>query len=121
MNDKGYGMEHPPTQDQSLPAVPLSLEGWGILHQMFRVRWPAWKALPAAERQRVLEGATAAFSKMEQGEGQSALFSVVGHKGDLLVLHFRKTFDELNEAELRLAQLPLAEFLEPTTSYVSVV
>ena len=105
----------------TLPAVPLSLEGWSILHQMFRVRWPAWKALSAAEQQRVLEDATAMFSKMEQGEGHSGLFSMVGHKGDLLLLHFRKTFDELNEAELQLAQLRFAEFLEPTTSYLSVV
>jgi hydrogen peroxide-dependent heme synthase len=105
----------------TLPAVPLSLEGWSILHQMFRVRWPAWKALAPAEQQRVLEDATATFSKMEQGERHSALFSMIGHKGDLLVLHFRKTFDELNEAELQLAQLRFAEFLEPTTSYLSVV
>jgi len=59
---------------------------------------------------------------MEQrNEGQSALFSMLGHKGDLLLVHFRKTFDDLNEAELRLAQLRLTEFLESTTSYVSVV
>jgi hydrogen peroxide-dependent heme synthase len=114
-------MERPTAHDQSLPAVPLSLEGWSVLHQMFRVRWPAWKALSATEQRHVLEDATATFAKMEQGEGPSALFSMLGHKGDLMVLHFRKTFDELNEAELQLAQLRLAEFLEPTTSYLSVV
>ena len=105
----------------TLPAVPLSLEGWSILHQMFRVRWPAWKGLSAAEQHLVLEEAMTLFVKMEQGEGQSGLFSMVGHKGDLLALHFRKTFDELNEAELQLAQLRIAEFLEPTTSYLSVI
>lgn len=114
-------MEHPAIQNHSLPAVPLALEGWSILHQMFRVRWPAWKALSIVEQQRVIEEATATLSKMEQGEGPSAPFSMVGHKGDLMVLHFRKTFDELNEAELQLAQLQLTEFLEPTTSYLSVV
>jgi chlorite dismutase len=88
---------------------------------MFRVRWPAWKALAPAEQQRMIEDTTVTFSEMEQGEKHSALFSLVGHKGDLLVLHFRKTFDELNEAELQLAQLRFAEFLEPTTSYLSVV
>lgn len=117
-------MEHATAHNpnpSTLPAVPLSLEGWSILHQMFRVRWPAWKGLSAAEQHHVLEDATTLFAKMEQGEGQSGLFSMVGHKGDLLVLHFRKTFDELNEAELQLAQLRIAEFLEPTTSYLSVV
>ncbi|MSQ47746.1 MAG: heme-dependent peroxidase [Deltaproteobacteria bacterium] len=117
-------MEHSPAHNSNpsaLPAVPLSLEGWSILHQMFRVRWPAWKALAATEQQRVLEDATATLATMEQGEGHSGLFSMVGHKGDLLLLHFRKTFDELNAAELQLAQLRLAEFLEPTTSYLSMV
>ena len=47
--------------------------------------------------------------------------SLLGHKGDLMLIHFRDSFDALNEAELALAQLKLAPFLEPTTSYLSVV
>ena len=54
-------------------------------------------------------------------DGPSALYSLVGHKGDLLWLHFRKSVDELNRAELCLARLRLADFLEPATSYLSVV
>ncbi len=114
-------MERPEGHNPSLPAVPLSLEGWSMLHQMFRLRWSAWKALSITEQQNVLEEALSTLTKMEQGEGQSALFSMLGHKGDLMVLHFRKTFDELNDAELQLSQLRLTEFLEPTTSYLSVV
>ncbi len=30
------------------PRVPETLEGWSVLHQMFRVRWDAWTALPDA-------------------------------------------------------------------------
>jgi peroxiredoxin len=108
--------------DGALPAVPLTLEGSSILHQMFRIRWAAWKALPAAERQIAVEAAVATLTEMEQdGAGHTGLFSLLGHKGDLLVLHFRRTLDELNAAELRLANLRLADFLEPTTSYLSVV
>jgi len=115
-------MERPETHDLRLPAVPLALEGWSMLHQMFRFRWPSWKTLPAIERQKVVEEASAVLAEMEQRqEGQSALFSLLGHKGDLLLLHFRKTFDDLNQAELQLAQLRLSEFLEGTTSYLSVV
>ena len=59
---------------------------------------------------------------MEAGEqGQSGLYSMLGHKGDLLFMHFRSTFDELNQVELGLARLDLSEYLEATTSYVSVV
>ncbi|MBM4257153.1 MAG: heme-dependent peroxidase [Deltaproteobacteria bacterium] len=105
-----------------MPPVPLTLEGWSMLHQMFRIRWTAWRALPATEQKSIIEEACATFAVMEQRkDGQSALFSMLGHKGDLLLLHFRKTFDELNEAELQLATLRFNEFLEPTTSYLSVV
>lgn len=114
--------EHPEVQHEAIPPVPLTLEGWSILHQMFRLRWPAWNALSSVARKEVATEATAVLAAMERGEaGQSGLFSLLGHKGDLLVLHFRRSFDALNEAELRLANLRLAEFLEPTTSYLSVV
>jgi hydrogen peroxide-dependent heme synthase len=105
-----------------LPPVPLTIEGASVLHQMMRVRRPAWKALPAADRSRILAEASAALSAMEQNRGgQSALFSLLGHKGDLLLLHFRESFEELNEAELRLARLGLSDYLEVATSYLSVV
>jgi chlorite dismutase len=45
----------------------------------------------------------------------------LGHKGDLLLLHFRESFDALNQAELDLSRLKLSEFLEPTSSYLSVI
>ena len=99
--------------------VPLTLEGASLLHQMFRIRWPAWKNLTEDRRREALEEAAAALGRMEtQG---TALFSLLGHKGDLMLVHFRDTFDALNQAELCVAQLRLAEFLEPTTSYLSVV
>src|SRR5580704_17835540 len=99
--------------------VPLTLEGASILHQMFRIRWQPWKGLAEERRREVLEEATHSFAGMEKT--QSALFSLLGHKGDLMLVHFRNSFEELNQAELCLAQLQLSEFLEPTSSYLSVV
>jgi endonuclease-3 len=101
------------------PGVPLTLDGASLLHQMFRVRWTAWKALSEARRGEILEEATRVLTGMEQS--QSALFSLLGHKGDVMMLHFRNSFEELNQAELCVAQLQLNEYLEPTTSYLSVV
>jgi chlorite dismutase len=101
----------------SLPAVPLTLEGSSALHQMMRLRWPAWKALPPAQQDAVLEEASAALAAMQQ----SAVYSLIGHKGDLMFLHFRPSFEELNQAELALAKLRLSDFLEPTSSYLSMV
>ena len=53
--------------------------------------------------------------------GQSGLFSLLGHKGDLMLVHFRQSFDELKQTELQIAQLRLSDYLEPTTSYLSVI
>ena len=107
---------------ERLPAVPLTLEGASMLHQMLRVRWTAWKQLSAAERARIAQEAAGALAEMErEASGQSAAFSLLGHKGDLILVHFRRSFDELNKVERRLAGLRLWDYLEPTSSYLSVV
>ncbi len=106
----------------SLPAAPLTLDGSYILHQMFRIRWSDWRALGASDQKTSLERAVLMIAGMEQSnEEPTALFSMLGHKGDVMIVHFRKTLDELNHAELRIAHSRFHEFLEPTASYVSVV
>jgi peroxiredoxin len=105
-----------------LPPVPLTLEGASVLHQMHRVRWTAWKSLKAEERTEIAQEAAGALGEMERNAtGQSALFSLLGHKGDLILVHFRRSFDELNQVEQRLARLRLWDFLEPASSYLSVI
>jgi hydrogen peroxide-dependent heme synthase len=104
------------------PAAPLTLEGFSILHQMFRIRRADWRALDAAKRGRAIAEASAAFDEMARREdGESALFAELGHKGDLMIVHFRRSFDELGEAQRAVGKLALSDFLEPTTSYVSVI
>ncbi|HXB74105.1 MAG TPA: hydrogen peroxide-dependent heme synthase [Candidatus Acidoferrales bacterium] len=107
----------------ALPPVPLTVEGASVLHQMMRFRRPAWRALSPATRAEVLAEAAAALEAMEKPSdgSQSAVFSLIGHKGDLLFMHLRHSFEELNQAELQLARLQLSDFLEPTTSYLSVI
>jgi chlorite dismutase len=112
----------PKVVSDEIPAVPLTIEGYSVLHQMMRVRWAAWRQLDAAEKAAIVDEAAAVLGRMEQNSGgQSAMFSLLGHKGDLMLVHFRRSFDELNLAELQLAQLRLSDFLEPTTSYLSVI
>ena len=106
--------------------VPLTLEGASVLHQMFRFRWIAWRALSLPERERVIAEAVELLEPAEEGNGaphpnQSALYSMVGHKGDLMMVHLRDSVEDLNRFELQLAQTDLYEFLEPTHSYLSVV
>jgi peroxiredoxin len=109
--------------DVTLPAVPLTVEGASVLHQMMRFRWPAWRALSPETRTGILSEAAQSLSAMEvPAEGrQTGLFSLLGHKGDLLFVHFRRSFEELNHAQLEVARLRLSDYLEPTTSYLSMI
>ena len=112
----------PQAASAEIPAVPLTIEGYGVLHQMMRVRWSAWRALSDSERSEIADEAGILLGRMEQSSArQSALFSLLGHKGDLMLVHFRESFDQLNQAELQLAQLRLHDYLEPTTSYLSII
>ena len=105
-----------------VPAVPLTVEGYSVLHQMMRLRWAAWRSLSESGRRELVNEAITVLSGMESNtSGQSALYSLIGHKGDLMFVHFRESFDELNRAELELARLRLSEYWEPTTSYLSII
>src|ERR1700722_8648818 len=112
----------PETAVERLQAVPLTLEGASMLHQMLKVRWTAWKHLGAPQRADIALEAANMFSEMErEASGQTAIFSLLGHKGDLILLHFRRSFEELNQVERKLAGLKLWDYLEPSSSYLSVV
>src|SRR5437016_839254 len=82
-----------------LPAAPITLEGASILHQMFRFRWHDWRKLAQTHRAALVAEVAKALEAEEQ-RGRSALYALLGHKGDVMVLHFRDSFEELLEAEL---------------------
>jgi chlorite dismutase len=104
------------------PRVPEALEGWSVLHQMFRIRWPEWRVRPEDLRRRLAVEASEALAGMQRGvEGRTVLVTMLGHKGDLMLIHLRRGFEALQAAELAVAGLGLATFLEPTTSFVSMV
>jgi chlorite dismutase len=106
------------------PRVPETLEGWCLLHQMFRIRWDSLKTLGDSARRDVGVEAQALFESIERAAGESgptALVQLLGHKGDLMLVHFRRSFEDLSAVSLRLAQTRLHDCLEPTTSYVSIV
>jgi chlorite dismutase len=107
------------------PPVPLTLEGSAVLHQFFRFDWTKWKSPADAERARIAGEAMAALKKLERsradGPVRTALYSQLGHKGDLMLVHFRESLEALNQVELDLAQTSLYDFLERRHSYVSVV
>ena len=104
------------------PTAPLTLEGYFILHQMFRVRRRELRMLEPLKRTAALKDASRLFGEMSRREdGETALFAILGHKGDLMVVHFRRSMEELGQSELAVAGLVLSDYLEPTTSYLSVI
>jgi chlorite dismutase len=107
------------------PPVPLTLEGSHVLHQFFRFDWKSWRGTSRADRDRIEEEATSILDSLERAAPGSpvrtALFSELGHKGDLILVHFRNSLEELNQIELDLAQTAFYDYLSATHSYVSVV
>src|SRR3954469_8958880 len=98
-----------------LPAVPLTLEGSWVLHQMFRLRRKEWRSLPQDQQTRILEGAVSVLSTLENRRtndrpNQSAIFSLLGHKGDLLLIHFRDTLEQLHQTQCLINHLELSEY-----------
>jgi hydrogen peroxide-dependent heme synthase len=107
----------------TLPPVPLTVEGASVLHQMMRFRRTHWRTLSEEAHRRILNEAIETLTAMESHDDgrQSAIFSVLGHKGDLLLVHFRRTFEELTRVQTAIARLELNDYLEPASSYLSVV
>lgn len=109
---------------ETLETLHDTLEGWYCLHDLRRIDWPKWKAADTAVRQKAIGEATEFFSRCEAvadaPQGSSAIYSILGHKGDLLILHLRETLEELNALELAFEQTLLADYTVRTYSYVSV-
>jgi chlorite dismutase len=106
----------------STSEVPETLEGWYIQHDMFTVNWPQWRALAAAARDTIIEESAAWLSdQATPGQGSSAMFSLLGQKGDLLLMHFRPTLETLDAVKLGLRQTSLFAFLQPVYGYLSVI
>lgn len=106
-------------------SAPETLDGWFALHDIRTVDWPRWKALAPADRASIVREASQLLAEWEavngSGRGSFGLFRVVGHKGDLLLLHFRPAVAELAELERTFQATRLADFTHRATSFLSVV
>ncbi len=102
------------------PLVPETLEGWSLLHLMYRVRWDRVRGLDASDLQRIADEAVTAL-EVPADEGATGYVQVLGHKADLMLMFLRRGFEPLAAAQLRCSRTALHELLEPTVSYVSIV
>ncbi|MCB0272658.1 MAG: hypothetical protein KDD46_06570, partial [Bdellovibrionales bacterium] len=86
-------------QEQDTPkcVVPSTLDGWACLHEFYTVDWASWFDTDALERSDIIEASQSFLTQIAKpSKGHSGFFSMLGHKSDLMFLHFRETFDELN-------------------------
>ena len=110
------------------PPHPLTLDGSSVLHQMSRFDWPSWRRIDSSARERALREVTTLLAPLEKGSGsenghpnQSAVFAQLGHKGDLMFVHYRDSVEDLARIERDLARTEFGSYLQPQHSYVSIV
>jgi chlorite dismutase len=105
-----------------MPDAPTTLEGWYSLHDMYALDWPRWNALPLADQVAIVAEASSMLDTLERpADGHSAAFSLLSQKGDLCLMHWRRTLEELRRAEVAWARTRLRSFLVPTYSYLAVI
>ena len=109
---------------------PPTDEGWYALHDFRTIDWDAWRDAPERRRERALEEGIDYLQSHanladvddpdEFGGGATAVYTVVGHKADIMILHLRETVAELDTAERKFEGTAFAEFTEQPSSYLSV-
>ena len=104
------------------PNVPESLEGWHILHRMFRFDRNRWEQLSGMQRDDLARQATQLFSHMHTAyDGDVALAQIIGHKADFMLTHYARSFEQLAALEMKVDRLGLSAFMRPISSYISVL
>jgi chlorite dismutase len=89
---------------------------------MFRFDRLRWDALPAERRDAIVREAEALFTALAGARDTDlGLAQIIGHKADLMLTHYARSFDALGEAQARVDKLALREYLEPGDSYVSIL
>jgi hydrogen peroxide-dependent heme synthase len=111
---------------------PATLEGWYVLHQIFRVDrrrlakrgfGPLLKSARTTLDRRAGVGAvprTKRKAATESTIGWSCIARVIGSTSDLMVIHFRDSLDAIGEAQDALSRTALGEILDPVYSFLSI-
>ncbi len=104
------------------PEVPESLDSWWILHRMFAFDRLGWDLLPKEDRQEIVREAEKAFASLKNNDSTDIGFAqMIGHKADLMLTHYSKTYEGLAHAQTVVDKIRLSEYLTPALSYVSVL
>src|SRR5690606_8872921 len=99
--------------------------GWYSLHQVVEIDYGAVRRLSPHDRDELASEArllaaelasearllAAELASPEAGKGWSATFRLAGKGADLLLVHFRETFDEIAAVQSRIRTSSLGPFL----------
>jgi hydrogen peroxide-dependent heme synthase len=89
---------------------------------MFRFDRRGWDALDAGRASATEREARELFTAFSrEGESDFGLAQMLGHKADLMLTHYARSFDALGEVQAKIDKLALRDYLEPRGSYVSIV
>jgi len=107
-----------------LPEAVETIEGWYALHDFRQIHWDTIRQWSPGERQEAIREMAQLLHQYEAispEDGSFGLYQVIGHKADVLFLHFRPSVDALMTLESRLDQIRLGSHLTQSYSYFSVV
>jgi len=89
---------------------------------MFSFDRRGWDELPAKRRSKASSQAADLFDQLKhRSDGDLALCNLVGHKADLMLVHYARRYDELAYTQALVDKLDLREHLRPQGSYTSVL
>jgi len=104
------------------PNVPETLDGWAMLHRMFRFERRRFDKLEAGKREEIARETTEFLEPLHASEDSDvSLAQMLGHKCDVMITHYARAWDELAAVQSRFDKTELAEYLVQTTSYVSIL
>ena len=89
---------------------------------MFRFDRRRYDALDAQRKTEIETEAISLFETLARDkDADLGLAQMLGHKADVMLTHYAKSFDALGEMEASVDKLELRDYLEPVTSYVSIL
>ncbi|QSG04559.1 Chlorite dismutase [Halapricum desulfuricans] len=95
-----------------------------MLHDVRTIDWAGWAEAAQRTRDRAIEEGIeflqSAAAVEDADAGDSMVVSMLGHKGDLMIVHMRPTLADLDELERRFERTALSSFTERDRSFVSV-
>src|SRR6476661_1367986 len=100
---------------------PETTEGWYAFHQILAVDRAGLRARPNDHERIRLEAEQALdAARAPTAGGWTAVVPLVGSRADVMLVHFRPTFDDIGDVQRSLASVELLDYLRPVYTFLSV-